>query len=141
MGREGEVANSSGGTEAMGQASCIGDAPAAGVLDELDVLVQCSLRDLEWRRLPRCAAALELFRRHMELDRVLHGVDGDNIPVVDECDRAADLRLRHDVPDAEAVRAAVNVHGQRRHKISGGGGGETQRGSLTERGVGKLTLR
>ncbi len=91
------------------QASRVGDTTAAGVLDELDVLVQRALRDLERGRLPRCAAFLELLWRHMQLDRVLDGIDRDDIAVVDKRDRAADLGLRHDVADAEPVRTGIGI--------------------------------
>ncbi len=86
-----------------GPALCVGDTPLAGILDELDVLVKCALLDFERGRLPLCPTTLKLLGRNLQLDRVFHRVDGDDVPVTDEGDGSTDLRLRHDMPDAEPM--------------------------------------
>lgn len=113
------------------RASGVRDTPPARVLDRLHVFVERALRDLERGRGPGGTAARELFLRDPDLDRVFHSVHGDDIPVADEGDGAPDLRLRDDVPDAEAVRSGgrrpcsgrrvVAIRGGRRRSAMGGG--------------------
>ena len=77
----------------------------ARVRDDLGVLVQRALADLERGRDPLGAAARELLLRHAEVDRVVGGVDSNNIAVLDERDGPADLRLGDDMAYDKAVRS------------------------------------
>jgi hypothetical protein len=86
--------------------SCVSDAAMTGILHNLRVLEERALVDFERRSLPGCAALLKLFWRDIELERVLHGVDRDDISVLHERDRAPNLSLRHNVANAESVAPA-----------------------------------
>ena len=81
----------------------VSDAAAASIFHDLRVLEQRSLSDLQRRRLPRSATLLELLRRDVELNGVLHGVDRDDISVPHECNGTAHLRFGYNVPDAETM--------------------------------------
>ena len=86
----------------------------AGISDDFDVFVQCPLINLEWGGFPFFSASFQLFGGHLKLDTVLHCVDRNYVTVFDEGNRAANLCLWHDMPDAEAVRPIIklaSVHG------------------------------
>lgn len=94
------------GTGIDGMPSCIGDASVAGIFDDLGVLVERALGNLERRRLPLLAAALELLGSNLQLNSVLDCIHRDNVAVADQSDGPADLRFRHDVANAETVAPA-----------------------------------
>jgi hypothetical protein len=73
------------------------------VADDLAVLVERTLADLERRGGPVCASSGELLVRNVHAERVVDGVDGDDIAVLDEGNGTSDLSLGHDVTDDESV--------------------------------------
>ena len=81
----------------------VGNATVTGVFDDFGVLVQRTLRHLERRSLPRRPPLVELLRADVQLNRVLHSVDRDDIAVPDQGNRPANLGLGNNVADAEAV--------------------------------------
>jgi hypothetical protein len=76
----------------------------ARIRDDFGVLVERALGVLERGRGPQRAAARELLVRDAQLNRVFHGVDRNDVAVLDERDRAPVLRFWNDVADAESVR-------------------------------------
>ena len=54
-------------------------------------------------RLPCLGARLELSLRELDVERALHGIDGDDVAVAHMRDRAADGGLRTHMADAEAA--------------------------------------
>lgn len=55
-------------------------------------------------RFPLLTSPLQLFVRNVELDRVLHCVNVDNVSIFDKGDWPTNLGLGCDVTDAEPVR-------------------------------------
>ena len=86
-------------------ASCVRNTATAGVLHHLHVLEERSLGDLGRRRLPGLAPTSQLLLRDPQLNRVLHCVHGDDVPILYQSKRAPYLSLWYDVSDTEAVRA------------------------------------
>lgn len=68
-----------------------------GVADVLDVLEEGALGDLERRGDPALASLGKLLVRDVHVERVVDGVDGDDVAVADEGDGSANLGLRDDV--------------------------------------------
>jgi len=85
--------------------STVGDASMTGVCYHLCVFIQCSLGHLNWWRLPGFPTSLQLLFCYLHVHSVRHGIDTDNVPVLNESDRAADLSLRNDVADDETMGA------------------------------------
>lgn len=85
--------------------SGVRNASVTGVLHGLDVLVKRALVRLERRGRPGLSALLEFLRRHSQLDRVGHGIDGDDVPILDQRDGPPDLGLRHNVSNDEPMGA------------------------------------
>ena len=85
--------------------SGVRNASVTGVLHGLDVLVKRALLRLERRGRPGLSAPLEFLRRDSQLDRVVHGIDGNDISIVDQRDGPADLGLRHNVANDEPMGA------------------------------------
>lgn len=77
----------------------------ARIRHELRILIQSPLINLKRRRLPGLPPPLEFLRGNVHIQRVLHRVDADNVPVLDERDRTSDLGLRDDVANHETVGA------------------------------------
>jgi hypothetical protein len=71
----------------------------------LGVLVERSRADLERRGDPVCPPAGQLLVRNVHLERVVDGVDRDDVAVLDERYRTTDLGFGDDVADNEAVRS------------------------------------
>lgn len=75
------------------------------VADDLAVLVERTLTDLERRGGPVCASSGELLVRDVHAERVVDGVDGDDVAVLNEGDGSSNLSLGDDVTDDESVRS------------------------------------
>jgi hypothetical protein len=88
----------------------------ASIRHKFRVLEEGALGHLERRRRPHLLACGHLLVRNANLDGVLDGVDGDDVSILDEGDRAADLSFRYDMTDAEAVRAFRCRLAQAEHK-------------------------
>mmetsp|Transcript_46316 Transcript_46316/g.144899 ORF Transcript_46316/g.144899 Transcript_46316/m.144899 type:complete len:355 (+) Transcript_46316:1223-2287(+) len=84
----------------------VSDAALGGGADELGVLVKRALGVFEGGRRPALAALLEHLVVEEHVDGAASGVDDDGVAVLEEGDVAADLGLRRDVADDEAVGAA-----------------------------------
>src|SRR3546814_19677534 len=70
------------------------------------------------RRPPRSTRTDTLFP-YTTFFRSLLGIDGDDVAVLEQADRAADRRLRPDVADAEAARGAGEAPvGDQRHLVA-----------------------
>ena len=83
--------------------STVGDAPMTGVCYHLRVFIQCPLGHLErWRR-PGLPASSQLFFGDLHVHGVRHGINMDNVLVLNESDRTAYLCLRNDVADDESM--------------------------------------
>ena len=92
--------------------STVGDAPMTGICYHLDVFIQCPLGHLERWRLPRFPASLELLFCYLHVYSVRHGIDTDNVSVLNESDRTANLSLRNDVADNETMGADARDVGE-----------------------------
>lgn len=77
----------------------------ARIRHELRILIQSALVNLKRGRLPGLPSPLKFLRGDVHVQRVLHRVDVDDIPVLDERDRTSDLGLRDDVANYETVGA------------------------------------
>lgn len=77
----------------------------ARVRHKLRILIQSALVNLKRGRLPRLPSPLEFLRGNLHVQRVLHRVDVDDIPVLDERDWTSDLGFRDDVANYETVGA------------------------------------
>src|SRR5215469_10455758 len=70
--------------------------------------------------LPGLAAACELGGAQLDIERALGGVDLDDVAILQQADWPADRRLRTDMADAEAARAAGETAvGDQRHVLAG----------------------
>ena len=85
--------------------STVGDAPMTGIRYDLGVFIQCPLRHLERWRLPRFPTSLHLLFCYLHFQSVRHGIDTDDIPILNESNRTADLSLGNDVADDETMGA------------------------------------
>ena len=85
--------------------STVGDAPMTGICYHLDVFIECPLGHLERWRLPCFPASLQLLFCYLHVYSVRHGIDTDNVSVLNESDRTANLSLRNDVADDETMGA------------------------------------
>jgi len=97
--------------------------------DRLRVLVESSLRHLEGRRDPLRSSPRQLLVRNVHVERVLDGVDGDDVSVSNESDGTSNLGLRNDVTDlgeeakkrreseARSRRERGRVDSRRNHEI------------------------
>lgn len=90
-------------------ASCVGDTPMTSISDRFYVLVKSTLARLERRRDPRFPAFLQFLGRYTELDGILDRIHGDDIAVLDQCDRPTDLGFWDDVPDTESVGSRMRM--------------------------------
>src|SRR5262245_13536605 len=95
----------------------------------LGVLPQVTRSELFFRRLPLRLAADQLLVRQVYRYRAGFGVEGDDVAILQEPDRAADRCLGPDVADAEATCGAGEASvGDQRHlrshalAVQGGGG-------------------
>src|ERR1700730_4552994 len=77
-----------------------------GVADGLGIAPDRARLVFVLARLPALAALGELGVAQGDVDGALIGVDGDDVAVADQRDRAADSRLGPDMADAEAARRA-----------------------------------
>lgn len=103
--------------------------PMTSIGDRLRVLVESSLRHLEGRRDPLRSSPRQLLVRNVHVERVLDGVDGDDVSVSNESDGTSNLGLRNDVTDlgeeakkrreseARSRRERGRVDSRRNHEI------------------------
>ena len=117
-------------TSTPGEHSAVGDAPMTGICYHLRVFIQCSLGHLEQWRFPSFPASIHLLFCYLHVHDVRHGVNTDNVPVLNESDRATDLSLWNDVADNETMGAGgmgtlvttqaahQNVKGRTRERIA-----------------------
>jgi hypothetical protein len=107
------ITNVQYGTSAI--RSCISDATVAGILDDLGVLVESTLRVLERRGLPAELSLLHLLLADIGVNDSLLGIDGNGVTILDESDRTTVLCFGDDVTDEETVatttEASVSQHG------------------------------
>src|SRR5215831_15001914 len=69
--------------------------------------------------LPRLAPLLQVLVAEVDREAALDGVDGDHVAVLEQADRAADLRFGADMADTEAARAAGEAAvGDERHLLA-----------------------
>lgn len=85
--------------------SGISNAPVAGILHNLNILVQSPLVHLEWWGGPLLPATLKLVCRYLEVDCIFDGIHRDNITVVDKCNGATYLSFRDNVANDEPMGA------------------------------------
>ena len=83
--------------------------PQARAGRKLRILREHTTRVTRLRLLPLGEAGLQFRRWDSERDRALLGVDGDLVAVLDDGDRAADIRFGCDVADDEAVAASAEA--------------------------------
>lgn len=79
------------------------------VRDKLRILEQGTLVNLERRLLPFRPPPRKFFLRDIDVKCVLHGIDGDDVAVVNECKWATNLGLGNDVANDKAVGSVVGV--------------------------------
>src|SRR3989344_2224919 len=84
----------------------VGHTAFRGILYILDVFPERAARGLVRRHLPGGLAFGDFRRADLHVERVLLGIDSDDIAVSDQRNRSALLRLGHHMADDEAVRAA-----------------------------------
>ena len=89
--------------------SCVGDAAMASVRHGLDVFEEGALADLQRVRDPCRATLRQLGLRDLEFESIVDSVHRDDIAVLDQRDRPADLCLGHNMANAEPV-APVGKH-------------------------------
>src|SRR5262245_40839096 len=81
------------------------------------------------RWLPGLAPFAQLGRTHLDIERALLCIDGDDVAVLDQADRPADGGFRSDVANAEAARAAGKpAVGDERNLVAGALAIESGRG-------------
>src|SRR5262249_50299867 len=87
--------------------------------DLLGVLPQIPGSELRLARLPLGLALGEFLGRDLHVERAVHGVDGDDVAVADQRDRAAHGGLRPHMADAEpAGRAGEAAVGDERDLVA-----------------------
>src|SRR5260221_9019044 len=103
----------------LGLAAGMGHGALLGVADGLRVFPQGARLVVVPARLPLLAARRQLGVAELDAEGAGLGVDGDNIAVAQQPDRAADRRLRPDMADAEAAGGAGETPvGDERHLLA-----------------------
>src|SRR3546814_2045717 len=90
----------------LGLAAGVGDGAEVGRADGRRVAPDGARLVVVAARLPLGFARGQLVVGQLDVERALLGIDGDDVAVLEQADRAADRRLRPDVADAEAARGA-----------------------------------
>lgn len=85
--------------------SSVGNTAMACVIHCLCVLIQSALSDLQWWCFPRCSPFLEFLGGDFQLNAVFDGVNRDDITVLDERNRSADLCFWNNMTNTKTVRA------------------------------------
>src|SRR5690606_7392960 len=99
--------------------SGMGDRARAGRADLLGILAQHPGLVRIGRRLPGLAPPHQLRLGHLQVERALLRIDGDDVAVLHQRDRSARRRLRPHMADAEAAGAAREAPvGDERHLVA-----------------------
>src|SRR3546814_2596755 len=97
----------------MGHLAVLGIADGLGVFPQRSRLVF----GLAW--LPLLLARRHLPGRNIDAEDALDRIDGDDVAILDQTDRAADRRLGPDMADAEAARGTGEAAvGDQRHLLA-----------------------
>src|SRR5262249_22947921 len=90
----------------LGLAARMRDRAVDGGTDLLGVFPEIAGGEIGLARLPRLLALGKLGIGKLHVDRTVHSIDGDDVPVLEQRDRSAERRLRTKVTDAEAAACA-----------------------------------
>jgi hypothetical protein len=77
----------------------------AGIFDHFNILVECSLGDLDWWGNPGFPTAFHLFGRDVQFHGVCHSIDRNGVAVLYKRNRSTNLGFRDDVTYAKPMRS------------------------------------